>query len=212
MPFITFEGIDASGKTTQLNLLSKKLTESGYDLLVTRQPGGTRVGGEIRDILLNPEHGELDPTAEVLLYLSDRIQHINEVIKPALERNKIVLCDRYHDATLAYQGGGRQMDLTWLKPLEKKSIIKPDLTFWFDIPVKVSQQRLLVRNQERGVENCRIESEKIDFFQRVRSEYARLCDSNSERFSRIDAVGEIEDIRNQICQIARDFLKENLGF
>ncbi|MCP4294640.1 MAG: dTMP kinase [Proteobacteria bacterium] len=212
MPLITFEGIDASGKTTQLELLSKKLKNSGYDLLITRQPGGTRVGSEIRDILLNPQFKELDSTAEILLYLSDRIQHINELIKPALKQKKIVLCDRYHDATVAYQGGGRQINLNWLEALEKESIMAPDLTFWFDIPVAVSQDRLLVRNRERGIENCRIESEKTEFFQRVHEEYTRLCVENPGRFIRIDAVGKIDAIQDQIYQTIMKFLKNHSGF
>ncbi len=170
------------------------------------------MGSEIRDILLNPQFKELDSTAEILLYLSDRIQHINELIRPALKQKKIVLCDRYHDATIAYQGGGRQINLNWLEALEKESIMAPDLTFWFDIPVAVSQDRLLARNQEKGVENCRIESEKTEFFQRVHEEYTRLCEENTGRFVRIDAVGEIGAIQDQIYQRTMKFLKNHSGF
>ena len=211
MMFITFEGIDASGKTTQLQLLAKALTEDGFDLIITRQPGGTKIGTQIREILLNPEHQELNATTEVLLYMADRIQHISEVIKPALQQNKIVLCDRYHDATLAYQGGGRQLDLTWLDPLTEQSVQEPDLTFWFDLPISCSRQRLLIRNQQQGAEDCRIESEKNDFFQRVRDRYRRLCRNNSARYVKLDASLEIDVIKSQIYKTTTDLITQKSG-
>ncbi|MFH2130588.1 MAG: dTMP kinase [bacterium] len=202
--FITFEGIDASGKTTQLYLLERELKKSGFRVLTTRQPGGTSIGLLIRQILLNPEHVQMVPEAEVLLYMADRVQHIKEVILPALARDEIVLCDRYHDATLAYQGGGRQLDLSWLKQLEKKQIVTPDLTFWFDISVEQSQERLKQRNQAQDTENCRLESENTQFFNRVRSEYARLCLADQSRFIQIEAWEDIPTIHQQLLKIVLD--------
>ncbi len=155
--FITFEGIDASGKTTQMELLKETLTAKGYQFIQTRQPGGTEIGQKIREILLDPKNSQMIPEAEVLLYMADRIQHINQVIKPAIQENTIVLCDRYHDATVAYQGGGRQLDLSWLDPLTEKLLLTPDLTLWFDISVEESQRRLNIRNEQQNIEHCRLE-------------------------------------------------------
>ena len=114
--FITFEGIDGCGKTTQLEMLVKVL-EKQHSLLVTKEPGGSSIGKKIRAILLDQENHQIVPETELLLYLADRCQHLQEKIKPALEANQVVLCDRYHDATLAYQGGGRQLQLDWLEPI-----------------------------------------------------------------------------------------------
>lgn len=202
--FITLEGIDASGKTTQLHLLEEELQKSGYNVLVTRQPGGTQIGHLLRQILLNPENSQLVPEAEVLLYMADRIQHIKEVIQPALDCKQLVLCDRYHDATLAYQGGGRQLDLSWLKMIQEKHIIVPDLTLWFDIGVEESQKRLQERNQLLDTENCRLESENSLFFQRVNEEYARMCQREPNRFVRIEAKGAIPEIHQRVLEIVSD--------
>jgi len=199
--FITFEGIDASGKTTQLELLEAELKKNGFSVLVTRQPGGTQIGQLIRQILLDPGNTQLVAEAEVLLYMADRIQHIKEVILPALADNRIVLCDRYHDATLAYQGGGRQLDLSWIKQLQEKHIIEPDLTLWFDISVEQSQMRLKHRNQSLDTENCRLESEDSLFYNRVRNEYARLCGIKSNRFIQINANDNIPSIQKHVLKI-----------
>ena len=196
--FITFEGIDASGKTTQLDLLEKELRKRGYDILVTRQPGGTSIGQKLRDILLDPENRELVPESEVLLYVADRIQHIKETIQPALDRGRIVLCDRYHDATLAYQGGGRQLDLAWLKQLQESHIISPDLTVWFDISVENSQKRLLDRNKIQDTENCRLENENRLFFERVRAAYDKMSQEEPDRYVRLDAEDGIQVVHQMV--------------
>ncbi len=202
--FITFEGIDASGKSTQLELLEAELKKKGFNVLVTRQPGGTQIGQLIRQILLDPDNVQLVPEAEVLLYMADRIQHIKEVILPALAESRIVLCDRYHDATLAYQGGGRQLDLSWIKQLQEKHIIEPDLTLWFDISVEQSQKRLKQRNQSLDTENCRLESEDSLFYNRVRSEYVRLCRIKSDHFVQIKASDSIPLIQRHVLKIVLD--------
>jgi len=206
--FITFEGIDASGKTTQLKFLEEKLKKAGMDVISTRQPGGTRIGQLIREILLNPENTEMVSITEVLLYMADRIQHIKQIILPALEKKQIVLCDRYHDATLAYQGGGRELDLSWLKMLQDDHVLTPDLTLWFDISLEESQKRLQQRNILNDEENCRLESESADFFSRVRQSYQDLCIKNSTRYVQIPADGTIESIEKEVTQI----IKAKIGF
>ena len=199
--FITFEGIDASGKSTQLELLKNTLIDKEFKVLATKQPGGTEIGQLIRNILLDPDHTQIVPEAEVLLYLADRIQHLKEVVIPALERGDVVLCDRYHDATLAYQGGGRELDLTWQKDFQTKYIIKPDLTFWLDIAVAESRKRLEIRNKDLKVDNCRLESEDGIFFGKIRDEYRRISQSEPERFITIAAEGSVESIQSQISDI-----------
>lgn len=196
--FITFEGIDASGKTTQITLLEKSLKDRGFEVLVTRQPGGSRIGQLIRAILLNPEHSEMVPETEMLLYMADRIQHIKQVIEPALSVGKIVLCDRYHDATVAYQGFGRQLDISWLEPLQKKLIRVPDLTLWFDISVQESRNRLNQRNLSQQEEDCRLEREDFEFFNRIRNGYQKIMEAEPERFKRLEAENSIEQITSQV--------------
>ncbi|PCI29307.1 MAG: dTMP kinase [SAR324 cluster bacterium] len=201
MLFVTFEGIDACGKTTQIDKLYEKLCGEGYEVIVTKQPGGSKIGQQIRKILLDPENKELVSNAELLLYMADRVQHIQEIILPALAQNKIVLCDRYHDATVAYQGAGRQLDLTWLATLERDVVRTPDLTFWFDLSLEESQRRLQHRNRTQGLENCRIEREKSDFFERVVRGYRELYQKNPERMQRIDAEGDIASIHQKVVNI-----------
>ncbi len=205
--FITFEGIDASGKTTQMKLLEDYLHKNQYDILVTRQPGGTKIGQLVRRILLDPENSQMDPVAEVLLYMADRIQHLQETIIPALEKGTIVFCDRYHDATIAYQGGGRQLDLTWLEPLQKKLVLVPDLTIWFDVSVEESQRRLNKRNLEQNVENCRLESEDEKFFNRIRQGYQEICDKEPHRFVKISAEEDIGTIQQKALDTVLSRLK-----
>ena len=204
--FITFEGIDASGKTTQLSLLKDLLLHKGYRVLATKQPGGTEIGCLIRKILLNPDHTRMVPEAEVLLYLADRVQHLKEIVLPALEAGELVLCDRYHDATLAYQGGGRQLDLSWQQEFQEKFIIKPDLTFWLDIPVSESRKRLNIRNGDLNV-NDRLEREDAVFFNRIRDQYHQISQREVERFVTIPADSNIASIQTQIA----DIVIERLG-
>ena len=203
---ITFEGIDASGKTTQIDLLEKELQNRNLSFIFTRQPGGTQIGRKIRQILLDPENSELVSETEVLLYMADRIQHIKEVIQPALDRHQIVFCDRYHEATLAYQGGGRQLDLSWLEPLQEKHIIVPDRTLWFDISIEQSQERLQQRNQSQETENCRLESENVLFFKRVRAVYDQMNNNEPDRFIRVDAGRSVQEVHQQVLNIILDLI------
>ncbi len=185
--FITFEGIDASGKSTQIQRLAEYLTAQGREFLLTKEPGGSAIGSSLRQILLDPNNHRLAPQAELLLYLADRIQHLQEVIRPALAAGRLVLCDRYHDATLAYQGGGRGLDLAWVKPFAKKEILKPDLTLWFDLDPSLARQRLESRAKEQSEPLCRLEQEDLAFFTRIRQSYQALAQAEPQRFVRIEA-------------------------
>ncbi len=193
--FITFEGIDGCGKSTQIELLEETLQKKGYDVITTFQPGGTAIGQLIREIVLNPENTQIFPETELLLYIADRIQHIQEVIVPALKEKKIVLCDRYHDAAVAYQGGGRQLDLSWLEMLKNKLILTPDLTIWLDISIEESQKRLEQRS------NDRLENEDIQFFQRVIKAYRDFSINESQRFFRIIGEDAIFPIQQKIQEL-----------
>lgn len=205
---ITFEGIDASGKSTQVKPLAETLIDKGFDTIITRQPGGTTIGKAIREILLNPENREMIPETEVLLYVADRLQHIKQVIEPALSEGKIVLCDRYHDATMAYQGAGRQLDLSWLNEIRKRFIPAPDLTFWLDISVETSQARLQKRNETMNTENCRLEREEITFFERIRAGYRQFAQQDPKRYVIIDAELDTTTISKQITETVLKHLKD----
>lgn len=207
---ITFEGIDASGKTTQLELLAQVLENKGYRVVSTRQPGGTPIGKLIRSILLNPDNTDMIPETEVLLYMADRLQHIKQVIIPALNAGNVVLCDRYHDATLAYQGFGRQLDLSWLKPIEDRFIRVPDLTLWFDLSVATSQARLQQRNKTQNMENCRLERENIGFFDRIRTAYRTFAGQDRARFVTVDAEADIQSIQAEVATIVLNKLSGTL--
>ena len=207
--FVTFEGIDAGGKSTQLGLLEKTLGDKGYDVLATRQPGGTQIGQQIRKVILDPKNSDMVAETEVLLYMADRLQHLRQVIRPALAKGKIVLCDRYHDALIVYQGAGRQIDLTWLRPMEKKYLIRPDITFWLDISLEESLYRLKKRNLMQGMENCRLESENDLFFKRIIQRYNDLCQREPDRFVRIAAGESRSTIQKAILAALIPKLEEN---
>lgn len=197
---ITFEGIDGSGKTTQMELLAQALKQWGSEVLLTRQPGGTEIGRQIRQILLDTRNRKMRPTTELLLYMADRIQHVEEAIRPALKEGKLVFCDRYHDATLAYQGGGRGLDLNWLKPLEELLEL-PALTLFFRIAPQTAQERLNQRNREKGMEPCRLESEKLAFFEATDHAYLRLAERAPERIMVIDANRPVEAIHTEVVEL-----------
>jgi len=147
--FITFEGIDGCGKTTQARLLAERLKGMNYPVLTTREPGGTEIGQSIRKILLDIQHTGMAPECELLLFLGDRVQHLVEVIRPKMKQGDVVICDRYHDATVAYQQYGRNLDLDAFRPLITNHIRpEPDLTFWIDITVEQSLERTLPRHGE----------------------------------------------------------------
>lgn len=190
--FITFEGADGCGKTTQINLLADYLTSKGYSVIVTREPGAKGLGEKLREILLNYD-GEVSDKCESFLFLADRAQHVDVMIKPAIENGQIVLCDRYTDSTAAYQGYGRMQDLSRINMLNDiaTNSLKPDLTFVFDIDVETSQKRV-------GAEKDRMESAGIEFHNRVRNGYLELARKEPGRIKIIDASKTIEDIHQQV--------------
>ena len=209
--FITFEGVEGSGKTTQIERLKRYLTRMGIPCRVTREPGGCPIGEKIRKILLNPDHREMFPLSELFLYEASRAQHVEEVIRPLLKKGTVVLCDRFSDASIAYQGHGRQVDATWIEKLNRLSSqgIKPDITFLLDCPSDVGLKRALQRNRMLNKEKeGRFESEKIQFHHRVRRGYLSIARKEPRRVKVIDTrQGE-----EQVFQKIRGIVDELIGF
>lgn len=195
--FITFEGIEGSGKSVQVGLLASKLREQGFDIVVTREPGGTRIGEEIRAITHNPENVDLTAAAEAYLMAASRAQHVREIIRPALNEGKIVISDRYLDSSLAYQGYGRGLGVKEILNLNKLAIedIRPDITILLDLPPKIGFER---RNNTKKID--RLDLQQQDFYERVRRGYLKLAKKEKERFVIIDANKTIEEIRKLVWQ------------
>ena len=193
--FITFEGGDGCGKTTQINLLDAYLRSKGYKTLLTREPGSKGLGVKLREILLNYD-GEVSPTCESFLFLADRAQHVDCIIKPAIEDGIIVLCDRHIDSTVAYQGYGRGLDIEQIHKLNEiaTSGLKPDLTIVLDVDVETSQKRV-------GVEKDRMESAGIEFFERVRNGFLEIAKQEPQRVKVVDSTKTINEIHNQILEL-----------
>lgn len=195
--FISFEGTEGSGKSTQASLLAEYLRKHGHDVVLTAEPGGTRIGQKIRKLLLDPEN-HMDPLTELLLYYADRAQHIREVIDPALEKGSFVITDRYADSTVAYQGFARGLDLNIINPLNELVVrhSKPSLTLILDIDAEEG----LRRNRQAQKED-RFELEAVEFHNRVRSGYQEIAEDHPERVSVIDASSGQEDIAVKIIDI-----------
>ena len=199
--FITVEGIEGSGKSTQIKLLARYLETGGRAVTLTREPGGTPIGDEVRKILLDPVHTALDPKAELLLYAASRAQHIREIILPALEAGRIVLCDRFSDATLAYQGYGRGLDRELIRSLDHVATggLRPDLTLLLDIETANGLSRARGRNSSSGLDaEARFENEALSFHERVRKGYLLLAKEEPERFQVIDASLSPENVQAEI--------------
>jgi dTMP kinase len=202
--FITFEGVEGSGKTTQIRRLKRYLAQKGIACKVTREPGGCPIGEKVRKILLNPDHREMAPLSELLLYEASRVQHVKEVIKPLLKKGVIVLCDRFSDASIAYQGYGRKVDLNLVERLNRLSSqgIKPEVTFLLDCPSDVGLKRALKRNRSLKKEKEeRFEREKIQFHHRVRRGYLSLAKKEPHRVKVIDTRQGEEKVYQRIRQI-----------
>jgi len=199
--FISFEGIDKSGKSIQVSLLSDYLKNKGYQIVKTCEPGGTKLGEKIKAILLHPSN-KVSKISELFLYLADRREHIEEVIKPALKEGKIVICDRFMDATVAYQGYGRGIDIVWINKLNEIATqeILPDITFLLDINPSLSKQR--------GRGNDRIEEEKISFYEKVRQGYLEIAKSCPKRIKIIKGEDKPEKTHLAIRKIVLRFLKK----
>jgi len=200
--FITVEGIEGVGKTTNIEFIHKWLLAAGKDVVVTREPGGTPLGEAIRGLLLDPEYTGMDSTCELQLMFAARAEHLARVIWPALEKGQWVLCDRFTDATYAYQGGGRGINIGVIARLEElvQGDFRPDITLLLDVPVEVG----LSRASERGKLD-RFEQEKIEFFERVRQAYLELAATHHGRYRIIDASRPLTqvqaDLESVMCQI-----------
>jgi dTMP kinase len=207
--FITFEGIEGCGKTTQIERLEKTLLKHGITLIKTLEPGGTRAGKNIRQMLLDSRNNDLAPLTELILYAADRAQHVEEVIKPALEKGKWIICDRYFDATIAYQGFARGQDIELINLLNEKATngINPDITFLLECPVEIGLNRALKRNRELSLEDQdRFEKEQMEFHQKVRDGYLELARKDKERFVIIDATQSEDEVEAAIFKAIRLFI------
>ena len=204
--FITFEGTDGAGKTTQIQRLTADLRQTGYDVCLTREPGGTPISEQIRDMLLNPDHSEMTATTELLLYAASRAQHVSEVIKPALEAGKVVISSRFADAMVVYQGYGRGLDLERINHLNRIATdgVTPDVTFVLDLPVEIGLQRV---QNSRG-ELDRLEREKIEFHRRLREGYQILAKQEPQRLKIIDSQVNSEQVYAQIQAIIQPLLQQ----
>jgi len=199
--FITFEGIEGSGKSTQIRHLFEFLRGREVEVLMTREPGGTLVGEKVRGILLDPMMKGLIPRAELFLYAAARIQHIEEIIQPALEAGKVVLCDRFVDATVAYQGYGREIPLSEVKVVNSLAALdlKPDLTFLLDLPVETGLKRARARNEvDASSATSRFEQEDLAFHGRVREGYLAIAAADRPRVKIIPADQPVERVAKQI--------------
>ena len=193
--FITFEGADGCGKTTQLRLLTEYLKGKGLEVFTTREPGAKGLGEKIREILLNYD-GEVSDRCESFLFLADRAQHIDMIVNPAINEGKIVLCDRHTDSTVAYQGYGRGLDLNRINDLNEIAVNgrKPNLTIIFDIDIETSMKRV-------GETKDRMESSGIEFFNRVRQGYLEIAEQEPERVKVIDASKSIKEIHQEVINL-----------
>jgi len=202
--FITFEGVEGSGKTTQIQRLKKYLIQKGIPCRATREPGGSLIGEKIRKILLNPDHRKMVPLSELFLYEAARAQHVEEVVKPLLKKGVVVLCDRFYDATIAYQGYGRNIRLALIKRLNHLSSqgIKPDVTFLLDCPSGVGLKRAIQRNQiSKKRKEDRFEREKAQFHHRVRRGYLSIAKEEPSRMKVIDTCEGEEKVFEKIRKI-----------
>lgn len=198
--FITFEGIEGCGKTTQINHLTSFFKKNKRLYLLTREPGGTKVGEKIRQILLSSDNAGMEPMTELFLYVADRIQHYRQVIAPALREGKVVLCDRFADATTVYQGFGRGLDLSWIKEIHARALenIQPDLTFLLDLPAEVGLRRAWKRLEKDQTQEDRFEKEALDFHQRIRDGYLTLARNEPGRIIVLDGRKDEEALHREI--------------
>lgn len=195
--FITIEGTDGSGKSTQIGLIKKYLEGKGHDVVLTREPGGTNISEKIRNIILDTGNAEMGDMTEMLLYASARAQLVSEIIKPAVDGGKIVICDRFVDSSYAYQSFGRGIDLKVVEDTNRIAMngVEPDITFFFDIDPEIAMKR----RRNASVAD-RIEKEKMEFHRRVYEGYKRLIELYPERIKRIDAGLGIKEVFGQIEQ------------
>lgn len=194
--FITVEGVEGAGKSTQLALILEHLKAAGIEVISTREPGGTPFAESVRELLLANREEKVDQITEMLLMFAARSQHLSGLIKPALAEGKWVVCDRFTDATYAYQGGGRNLGFDLVAQLEQlvQADFRPDRTFYLDLPVEQGMQRVVARG-----EKDRFEREQIEFFERVRSAYLQLVEANPDRYIVIDASQSLEAVQSDLA-------------
>lgn len=202
---ITFEGIDYSGKTTQAKKLFNYLKRKGYKVILLREPGGEKVSEKIRQVLLSSRNTGMNHLTELLLYEAARAQLVSRVILPALRQGKLVICDRFYDSSLAYQGYGRGLDIKMIDFLNRVSIsgLRPDMTILIDIPITVFTRRMRQNDKKKD----RIEKEKIDFYKRVRDGYLKIAGKEKKRFKMIGGSGEIEEVWEEVKKSVDSFLE-----
>jgi len=209
---ITFEGVEGSGKSTQVKLLGEYLRERKIPHILTLEPAGTAIGRKIGDILFNRSHQEMYPETELLLFFAARAQHVREVVLPAIQEGKWVLCDRFSDATFAYQEAGRGLDSGFVATVNDYSAmrIKPALTLLFDLPVEEGLKRAGKRDSKLADPSAadRFEREKLEFHNRVRDKYLSLAREHSDRFRIIDAARQISDIAADVRVHVMDFISK----
>ncbi|OOZ80085.1 dTMP kinase [Solemya velum gill symbiont] len=201
--FITVEGIEGAGKSSNIAYLQELLEKRGHELLMTREPGGTELGEQLRELLLGHKHDGMSYKTELLMMFAARAEHLRAKILPALAEGKTVICDRFTDATYAYQGGGRLIDIESIRLLESfvQEEVRPDLTLLLDLPVNVGMARA---NQRSAPD--RFEKERHDFFERVRNAYLEIARQHKERVKVIDASKPLEQVQLQLSQVMTDIL------
>jgi dTMP kinase len=205
--FITFEGMDGCGKTTQLHLLARRLRDAGRTVLETVEPGGTPIGEQIRRILLDNRNQELSPTAEFLLYFASRAQNVDQWIRPALARGDVVLCDRFTDSTMAYQGYGRAIGPETVLAVDRIACrgLKPDLTLLIDIDLETSLARARARNREASdpatQSMTRMDDQAAEFYHKVRDAYWRMAQAAPDRFRIVDGRGDVAAVESAVWSV-----------
>ncbi|WP_319544091.1 dTMP kinase [uncultured Pseudodesulfovibrio sp.] len=207
--FITFEGIEGTGKSTQITKIKEYFESQGKEVFLTLEPGGSRVGKELRKMLLHVDNKDITPITELFLYLADRAQHIAQVIRPALEAGKVVLCDRFADSTIVYQGFGRGLDTQVLKQLNEVAVdgLWPDLTIVLDIDPEIGLKRAMLRNIEDGKakEEGRFEAEHISFHKRIREGYLTWAALNHDRIKVINAAATPDEVFDRITRVLETY-------
>jgi dTMP kinase len=208
--FITFEGIDGSGKSTQLRMLASELRLRGHEVVTTREPGGTPLGKRVRKVVLDAEE-QVDPLAELLLYAADRAQHVRRLVRPALESGHFVLSDRYADATAAYQGAGRGFPEELVSEVIALATggLMPDMTLIFDLTVEESVRRAEQRSL-KGDKRDRLDAEDAAFHTRVRDAYLRIAAAEPARVHVIDAGGSVQETQSQVMRLVLPFLESRV--